>query len=271
MSYEPGIYDLSNDEYHASPGVSRSALWTFKQLPALYEYQYLSGEYIREEKEAYVLGELVHTLVLEPQLFAEKFFVMPDCDRRTTIGKNLYTTAQMSAGSRVIIKQEVLDIANAMRDALIREPIIADILDGASCEKSIYWKDPKTGILCKCRPDIMQGVVVGDLKTTEDASYRSFQMSAIKYGYLMQAAMIEEGLRSIGVQMERFVFICVEKKPPYLVGIYMLDSDALSMARHQFHSVLESFAESVDKQDWRGYGVQLLKAPGWAFEEPCHG
>jgi hypothetical protein len=266
--YEPGIHSITNEQYHQSEGISRSVLWTFKELPQKYWYQYLSGDYERpKESEAYLIGNLVHTALLEPHLMGEQYYEMPKVNRTTKQGKLDYEAAMAESGGRTLVNEPQMRQGLDMVSSLISEQLVTDVISGAQFEKSIYWRDQETGIMCKCRPDIWNDPLCGDLKTTDDASPRGFQLSAVKYGYFLQAAMLYEGLKSIGMPFEKFLFICVEKKKPYPVGMYLLDDEALQYGLDLFHSLLRRFAVCQINNEWSGYGVQSLTAPKYATLE----
>ena len=48
LNHTPGIYDISNDEYHNSHAISRSMLMDFKKNPYYYWYKYHSGKFEKE-------------------------------------------------------------------------------------------------------------------------------------------------------------------------------------------------------------------------------
>lgn len=266
--FEPGMYDISNERYHAAEGVSRSALWTFKQLPQKYWFEYLSGQYERpSDKESYLIGNMVHTLLLEPQLFDEQYFMMKKVNRTTKQGKLDYEQGLLDANERTLINVEQWDLVNGIVNALQEQEVVRDVIGSALFEKSIFWRDEETGLLCKARPDIWNDPLCGDLKTTEDAGYRAFQMSAMKYGYFLQAAMIYEALKSLQMPFEKFLFMCVEKKKPHAVGLYLIDDEALQFGLDLFHSLLRKFAECQHKNEWPDYGVQMLMIPKYATME----
>ena len=268
MVYEEGMHDITNEQYHGSEGVSRSALWTFKELPQKYWYQYLSGNYERpKESEAYLIGNMLHTKLLEPQLFDEQFYIMPKTNRTTKQGKIDYANALACAEGKSLVNEEQFTSVMQMHDSLANEQVVIDVLGEAKFEKSIFWRDEETGIMCKCRPDIWNDPVCADLKTTEDASPKGFQSSAMKFGYFLQAAMLYEGLKSIGMPFEAFLFICVEKKKPYSGGMYLLDDAALQHGLYVFHLLLRRFAACQRSNDWPGYGVRSLTIPKYATME----
>ena len=292
MTQPLGVFDLSNEQYHASEGISRSKLWTFKELPYKFYYKYLSGDYAKpKETKAFYLGSLVHTLVLEPHLFDQEYCMapvlepMPEAVLLKDVGREQYeqikavraeiaarnnaikTEFEASLSSKAIVNENDLALANAMRSAVMRNSTAAELMEGAKMEKSIYWKHEPTGLICKARPDIWQGRIVSDLKTTLDAGFRGFQLTAHKDGYFLQAAMIYEALKSIGEPFENFVYICVEKTAPHAMGLYMLDEETLQFGIEMFHALMERIAICFEKNVWPDYGIKKLTKPRYATLE----
>jgi hypothetical protein len=268
MPQSLGVFDYTSAQYHASEGLSRSSLWTFKQLPYKFWYEKLSGQYEPPaDKEAFILGDLVHAMTLEPDTFNDLYMVMPNIDKRTKSGKVLYAQVMDEACDRQLVKPETMGLAKEMSSSLMCNATVCDLLRDAKMEKSIYWKHEATGLICKARPDVWQGGIVSDLKTTQDAGFRAFQLSAYKYGYFLQAAMIYEALKSIGEPFHNFVNICVEKTKPYAIGLYMLDDEALQFGIDMFHALMERIALCFDKNVWPDYGIQKLTVPRYAIAD----
>ena len=268
MTQALGVCDCTNEQYHASEGLSRSKLWTFKQLPYKFWYEYLSGEFERpEDKEAYILGDLVHALILEPDTIGERYIQSPDFDRRTKQGKIDYTAFMEQAQGKIMVKADTWRQATQMFKAISSNNTVCDLLSDAKMEKSIYWKHATTGLICKARPDIWQGRIVSDLKTTQNAGYRAFQTSAYQYGYFLQAGMIYEALKSVGEPFDNFVNICVEKTKPYAIGLYMMDDEAVQFGIDMFHAIMERIVICFDKNIWPDYGIQKLTVPKYASLE----
>lgn len=268
MSQPLGVFDYTNEQYHASEGLSRSSLWTFKQLPYKFWYEKLSGEYVPPpDKESFVLGDLVHTITLEPEKLDQLYIMSPNVDRRTKQGKIDYAEFLERAEGKTVVTADVLEQAQAMSHALYDNNTVCDLLRGAKMEKSIYWRHEPTGLICKARPDIWQGRIVSDLKTTQDAGFRGFQMSAYRYGYFLQAAMIYEALKSIGEPFHSYVNICVEKVKPYAIGLYMIDDAALQFGIDQFHYLMNRIAKCFETNVWPDYGIQKLTIPNYATFE----
>jgi hypothetical protein len=264
------LRDMSNEEYHSHSAISRSVLWTFRDLPQKYWYQYLSGEYVRpKESEDFAIGNAVHTMILEPELFDEQFFVTAKVNRATKVGKEAWSQALVNAGTRTILNTEQYAKINAMYNAVMGHDRAKQLFTGGVAEKSIFWTHEPTGIEVKARPDYLnqsKGLVV-DLKTTASASPRDFQLSAFKYGYGMQSAMLFKALEAIGEPMQKMVFVCVEKTAPYCVGVYVLSDEFLEHSINQFEHLMIQFKECLDNDEWPGYPVQVLELPRYAKME----
>ena len=267
-NFENGVHHIANDVYHSSHGISRSALMEFKRSPFHYWHRYLNPDNVRgESTPAMVMGNLVHTLTLEPEKFDDEFIVRPDVDRRTNAGKFAYNQWQATLAGRIGVTRDQLDEATAIAGAVRANELANSLLEDCKIEQSIYFTHRHTGIQCKVRPDAWNGSIIVDLKTTNDASFRAFQSSAFKYGYFLQAGMISYALDSIGIKMEKFINLAVEKTAPHAVGLFVLDEEAIVYGETQFDALMESYAKCLEKNSWPGYGLQVLTVPSYAAYE----
>ena len=78
---------------------------------------------------------------------------------------------------------------------------------------------------------------------------------------------MKPALASIGIELEKFIIIAVEKSKPYHVGIYMLDEEAINFGVQQFNKLIEGVASCMEKNEWPGYPVQYLSVPAWANKQ----
>ncbi|QIG65628.1 hypothetical protein [Salmonella phage PT1] len=177
---------------------------------------------------------------------------------------------------RMVLTPEVWDQLHAMASAVHAHPAAGSLLTSCpgEAEKSVYWIDATTGVLCRCRPDWWRDDnVIVDLKTTEDASPEGFAKSMANYRYDVQAAYYLDGVQqATGKRPKAFVFIAVEKKAPYGVGVYVLDSESLQLGRAQYQHDLRVYAECVRTGVWPGYGdkIQTISLPGWHANKNQH-
>lgn len=253
------ITDMSNAAYHAHHAVSKSTLDKIARSP-LHCKAYLDG--VRTEPTAAMqFGTALHTAVLEPAKFSDEFAVF-DGDRRTKAGKAEYE--ELAAAGKIVLKREDRDAIRSMREAVFAHPEARELLwnRGLRVEHSVFWTDAVTGLECKCRPDGWGEGYIADVKTTEDASPEGFARSVATYRYHVQAAHY-----MAGTGINRFFFVAIEKKPPYAVAVYELDSIALALGEQIRRENLMLYAECQASGFWPGYGntVQTLSLPPWAF------
>lgn len=253
------------DDYHASPGLSKSDLDLIHRSPAHYKYRKANPQ---EQTPAMLLGSVTHKLVLEPEDFASEFAVMPDCDRRTKEGKERWKQFSDELDDRVtVVSQEIMMQASAMADAVKSHPFASRLLRCGAAEQSFYWMEGDTR--CKCRPDYLRedGIIV-DLKTTQNASPADFPKSAYNYRYHVQAWWYLHGLRTIGFPAREFVFIAVEKEPPYAVCVFVADDAVLKLGEQEALADLETYRWCVEHDNWYGYEktpkTHSLTLPEWA-------
>lgn len=251
------IQQMPAAEYHAHPAVSKSLLDKIALSP-MHARAYLDG--VRQEPTAVMeFGTALHTAALEPDRFAEEYRIF-DGDRRTKAGKEAYEA--MRASGKTIISAADFDAVTAMVANIRQHPTASTLLLDGIAEASVFWTDRLAGVDCKCRPDWLRndGICV-DLKTTDNASPTAFARSVVNYRYHVQAAHY-----MTGTDAERFVFIALEKKPPYAVAVYELDVAALLEGERLRVRDLERYASCAEFNVWPGYSpqIQTLELPAWA-------
>src|SRR5690606_31969461 len=98
----------------------------------------------------------------------------------------------------------------------------------------------------------------------------TFSRSLLNYGYHIQAAMYLDGITTIEDQpFNDFVFIVVEKSPPYLVSIFQLEPLSLDIGRMEYRQALRDFAEYQANGGWAGYPMEIQEVglPAWEIKK----
>jgi exodeoxyribonuclease VIII len=266
--YENGLHnDISNHDYHASQGVSKSGLLIYQQCPEKYHYQYLSGQYEKKVTDALALGNLFHTLTLEPHKFEKDYYVIS----QKTIpkkGTKPYLDMLEKAEGRECCTSAQLEVATEMAASVHRNKLASDLLRDAQIEHSIYYQVDKDGPQLKCRPDAIKealsGTIAIDLKSVRSAQVDDMQRDVYNLGYALQAAMIRDGLASIDQEMTRFVYIATEKEPPYCTAVRELGEHFIDFGEEEFTNIYEDYKESLKNNNWPGYSFATIELPAWA-------
>lgn len=269
IEFQPGVYDISNDEYQSSPGISRTGIMTLRKSALHYYHRYLNQTTeAKEQTKALYFGSALHTYILENDKFDKEYFISEKNPYHgsSTAGKEFKADMLIRSRGKILIERDDVDIIKSMSSSLFSDSQVAGLLTGAKYERSIYWIDPDTGILCKCRPDIWHSNMIGDLKTAVDASPYEFQHDIYRYGYHIQAAMIQDAIRIVlNHEMLDFIYIVVEKTPPYAVAVYILDQESINKGREEYKYRLAQYKDCLETNNWPGYQTKQISLPKYVY------
>jgi len=262
---------MNNAEYHAHPAISKSHLDLVAKSPLHYWSRYVDPNRVpTEPTAAMVLGSAVHTHVLELDTWDSNYCVAPEgIDRRTKMGKAEWEVFTTASQGRTVLSRSDADLVMRMGQSVFKHPAAAALLAMPGVAESTWmWTDESTGLQCKCRPDWLtdDGKYMVDLKTTEDASPAGFRRSIGTYRYHCQASHYLEGVQqATGQRPEQFLFLCVEKKPPYAVAVYAIDADAVAAGAEAARRDLDTLAIAKAADVWPGYSdqVESIGLPAW--------
>lgn len=282
----PGIHlNLTNEEYHSGPGISKSGLWTiYTKTPAHYRFEE------REEKSraALDLGTATHIALLEPDHFEARVMQGP-ADRRGNQWKD--TAAYCASQNLTALTGPDYAKCLRIRDAGERCDVLRQVRQGAIIEASGYATCPATGVLMRCRPDAYNpalGMIL-DLKTARGGGGREFQRATAEYGYHMQEAFYTDVWNmALDIpagpypwEMKRhdvssFVFVVIESAAPFLVSTYELKPSAVEEGRKAYQHALAKYATCLERERlgmplthaWPGYPPEPepLDIPRWAYK-----
>ena len=145
-------------------------------------------------------------------------------------------------------------MANTIAQEIFKHPQVVNLLEDAQVEKSIYWIDEDTGLLCKTRPDIwslIDGVgLVFDLKTTNDASQEKFTRSIRDGDYHIQMAMQKDGLMYHGHDIRYFGFVVSETKKPHYPFIYQATTEMIEQGQREYKEALKYMKFCIENNCW---------------------
>jgi hypothetical protein len=247
--------------YRNTEGISASDIkWILPPKTPAHYHAYKTGQIVREETRALVIGTLCHLAVLEPERLPTAFAVRPaGLDFRTKDGR-AWKEAQ---GDKPILDETEAAMLDGMSKSVAAHPAAAALLDGAKREVSLF-KEHRTGLKLKGRLDVLGNGYVADVKTAEAGDAGGFAAAVFRYNYHVQAAMYCQL-----AEVERFSFITVEKAPPYAVAVYDLSAKALQVGMNWLNCALDTIALCTDVGEWPAYSrdVQTLDLPAWAYKQ----
>lgn len=264
--------DLSDDQYHSkNEFMGSSGLKQILRSP-LHFYELVAKGSDERETPALRLGKLIHAAVLEPDRFTKNMVVSPDFNRRSKTGRESEKRwLEERLQSDIVVGQKEYDTILAVVERIYEHPVARGVLAGGEREWSGFFRDDRTGVACKIRPDLMfrsDGMIL-DVKTCLDASRTEFQRAIWKYRYDLQAAFYLNGARIIeGRNFDQYFILAVEKTPPYLSALYQVDGAAIETGEIAFRKALRRYCTSISMNKWPGYQdmAESISVPEWALK-----
>ena len=264
MIYKPEI--ITNAEYHGrKTHISSTGIRTFKKNKKQFEYS-LTHDLVKQTK-AMADGTAVHAFFLERDKFDTDFVIKPaDMRLNTKAGKEWALEHQ----SKIIIDSELGNNLYEMEKSFMDSPakLIYDIKGQA--ELSYFWDDLGT-IKGKCRPDWISddGSIVVDVKTTTDASPYGFQKSIANWGYHLQLGWYLRGLRKLVLPVKEFIFIAIEKTPPFCVGVYSADQNMMDFAMKELDQLMPEIQTAMMSNEFPDYTPEItsIGLPPWMTDK----
>lgn len=278
-----------NELYHQDTSrISKSKLDIIETSPLHYWAKFLNPNRKQEPDKAWgVLGNAFHTAVLEPSKFDKRYIVIPDnAPKKPTSAQvnaknpSADTLTQIEwwarfnrehAGKSILDASDYEDVRR-MQDAVFNHPSASQLLaSDLTVEETFEFDEPTTGAPCKIRRDAYNHKyrLTLDLKTTDSAHPEDFAKSAFKYRYHVQDAFYTDGYSfATGEYPDGFVFIAVEKKPPYAVACYRLTATAVNIGREAYLRNLDTYMKCIRSGEWPGYSdlIENLELPKWAYK-----
>lgn len=230
-----------------------------KSLKTFHWFHVLKNE--RHDTDALAFGRIAHMAILEPEDFRKRFIVQPKFDRRTKQGKlDFETFTEGLSPGAIVVKEDEAQALTGMIEALKNHPRANDLLKRGEAEVTVTAD--LEGLPVKGRFDFLvmdkdkdgkpHGLFCIDLKTTQDASPRAFQNQMLKRGWWIQAGLYSWlAEKAFGVPCI-FVFVAIEKEPPYEVGIYSCDQSVIECGMAAVKQGAAKLKESFATNKWPG-------------------
>ena len=174
---------------------------------------------------------------------------------------------------REAISSAMFSQAERMRLAVLDNTEASALLDGATVEEAMIWRDDSTRLICRGKADAVSrtqdGWVMIDLKTVGRAGKISPENAArwvIDARYDAQLAHYAAGFEACTKrQITSAAIIAVESCPPHGCTVLRLSSAFLALGRHHRAEALRRAKIALDGGRW-GYPEAVeVEPPAWAL------
>lgn len=272
---------LSYDEYaHTSLNLTAlrsSYLKPLKKSPA---HLQTSLQEERVESEAFRQGKLVHKFLENPEKFMESYVVEPEFTGLTKDGKDSKRSAEAKnlrcawrasiPDDKVILKTDDVDLIKGISKSVREHTLVRNLLKEGMSETSLWVNDAENEVTLASRPDFIakEGFIV-DIKTTRSAHPDDFTRDIFSpggYHYVLQASLYARCAKLAGLQRsDSFVFIAIEKEPPYCLNVFPLDHGCLAVGDSYVEKLIKLYGQCLKSGEWPGYSTKAVPVniPTW--------
>ena len=287
MSIKYGmITGESNEDYHGNACVSASTIKDFIKSEYLYYRKHIKRDCKQETTKAMTFGSVVHEYILERDVFDSNYAV--NSYSGATKEGRLRKAEIIEAGQKAITASELAEIQR-LSDAVYANPVAKSLLSHGKAEVS--WRTNAGAFDMQSRTDwfideptpeqiamlqangqnIKAGQpVIVDLKTTQelDAWRRNNYGNAIhQFSYHLQLAIYLAVINKIRKEQGKeicrhFLFVVVEKKPPYDCAVIVLSERSFGLAQTQLKEYLKRLTACYERNGWSGYKDQGIIEAG---------
>jgi len=270
---KPGVYqNLAFADYLALDCASASRLSDMRKSAARCRWNIDHPD--SEQTPALLLGSAIHCSVLERDRFYERYALRFPGDGRTKAVREV--RERQTARGIIGLSEEQMDAIAGVTLAVANHELAGPLLKlpEALREISVVWQDVTTSgfpVYCKIRPDFYDAAsrVCVDLKTSLHADPMNFPREIHTYGYHRAAAFYMRGLAEAGLACDAYLFLAVEKDPPFECALYTLEAAALEAGQAEYRALLDRYGKCCTKNEWPGYpgGVLPIGLPVWAYRQ----
>jgi exodeoxyribonuclease VIII len=268
------------EAYHANrTHLSKSMISLIGDCPLRFKWAYDGGR--TKETDLMRIGTAAHMYAFEFDQFVNNYHVI-HVDRRPPSNGPAWAKISKAAAGRTVLKASEVAEIESLAHALKANPRARVLLEGNCYSESTFaWQTgayPSQAVRLKCRPDVLRydESVVIDLKTTTDASPEAFFKNAHDKWYDLSVAITAEGFKAVtGRDLEDYIFLVVETKPPYICEAYsafdQFDASGLTYLKYgqyRLSRLLEEYVECRRKDFWPSYSmtVQPMRVPEWKMK-----
>lgn len=291
---EPGIYQISIDDYHADKSwISSTGVKHARGSMAEYRL-FLDGYWDNDVKTHFDYGNAMELFLIDKEGFNKSVAVAPThkwveealaenpklvSPRASKTYKALSERfSEENKDKYIIVEEGEKESFQALQVQAARcfaDEYIAQMLTDIDYQSSCYWIDPETGLKMKSRPDIAKkkGNVLCNIKTLTDASPQGFQRKAVELDWPIQACIEIEGAIRTGLMptVDHYFWLALEKDAPFNVQLYEFNQSDLEVIRDEYRYLLRRIKECTETGVWPGYGDQAdnkygilqLNLPPW--------
>ena len=269
-------------DYLAFDACSASRLNDIRRSPAYCRLRATGHD--DDQTDATRFGQMVHALALEAGTFAERYVVSDRCCATLAKGGLCKNHGRYRRGGfwrcgthddemageldgRAAVSPDDVERGHAIASALLAHPRVGPLFASSpqdSREISLVWKDERTGLTMKGRPDLVGTLrkkrVLLDVKVMRDSSDTDRALwTVLRMGIHRQSYLYSAGLAALGAPVDLCAIAAVEPRPPHEVTYYVMDSAMLMQGAKDCDGLAEAYADCAARNVWAPWSEEEVR------------
>lgn len=245
------VENMPNHIYHSIDGVSSTQFDLMRKSMTAFELR----EHFKKECVAFDEGNLIHDAILLPHLLDEMYLECP------TKGSDTIKAIKLKEDNpgKIIVGQGMIDTAKEI--AYKVDLIYGEYIRSSYKEVSIFHQNEVTGLLHKCRPDILnlQQRIIIDVKSSSANNHAEFLKILELYDYDLSAAWYPDTAKDAGFDIDIFAWIVIPKQAPHCPFGFYCTPELLEKGRSKYQDLLVKYSE------FKATGIDELFKPAFSY------
>lgn len=270
---EPGVYDLSEAEYHADPAPEPSLSSSLAKIllnrtprHAWWAHPRLNPRWQPDNRRAFDLGAAAHAMVLGDK---QRFALVEADDWRTNAAKDAREEAY-AAGRVPLLRdqyEQTVEMAAAAHAQLEQHEEASSAYTNGRPEQTLIHHGGDVWLRCRLDWLPYDGSVFYDYKSTStSANPDTFHRTLFDLGYDVQCAFYRRAIRAVlGIEEPHFHFVVQENYPPYALSVIGLPPGYVDAADKDAQKAIDLWRWCMERDTWPGYPSRTayVEPPPW--------
>lgn len=241
---------ISDEVYFGTNGIGSTAMREAHKSMAHFRAYMDDDKVVTPQLQViYDFGSGTHCAVLEPEHFEERYAQMPE--KMIKRGKD-YTEFKEANKDKTILSFDAYNHILNIKKAVKKSVKMNKFTSYGVSEVAYFYKD-MSGMILKAKVDHDFESDLGvDLKTTKDAQPEK-AMKTAKYDYSVQCALYR-----LVTGLPEFLFLMVEKVPPYAKSMVKNNIDVRNRADKRLRNVINQLIDATKADKWPAYDEDTI-------------
>lgn len=230
-----------NLDFLQSRPLSYSSIKEFAKSPRHYVEYLMKPKF--QSTDAMKLGSMVHTLLLQNELFDSKFFVAPDINKRTNEGKKEWLQLLEDNSNKDIVSKDDYELALKLTTYAMGNKQISGAIKNCN-DFEQEWHQDIDGLPYRGFYDGVADDYILEVKTTKDASPKTVMSDFYRNKYHIQSSLYNL------TSEKPILYLVIETTYPYLSYIAFTDDSFINQGNKDLKFLNNKFNQCIELEDF---------------------